>query len=356
MKPLVVLFLLCVPASGWAQVWYSIVNLEALGAPASERSGARSLNNAGEVAGTYWTPGQGELRVFTYTDGRGMRDLGVSLGGLTHATGVNDSGQIAVFGTPWGGDNAVYRHSPGQGLVSLGGLGGQESETYGINNQGQVTGFSELPNGTVHAFRYTDGVGMQDLGSLYGGNSVGRAINNLGWVTGNSDGWNVFLYRDGASMSYLGQGIGWAVNDQGAVAGATLVTASGGQAFFYLNGEMSLLGSLGAGSSEARGINEHNEVVGWGYAPAPGGGRMSHAFVWNRANGMVDLNSVVPADSGWVLTEALDINDFGQIVGVGNYNGRITAFRLDPIPEPVTWALLVWGGLVLLGRRQRRGS
>jgi probable HAF family extracellular repeat protein len=39
---------------------------------------------------------------------------------------------------------------------------------------------------------------------------------------------------------------------------------------------------------------------------------------------------VLPADSGWVLSFAVDINDRGQIVGGGFHNGAFHAFLLSP--------------------------
>jgi hypothetical protein len=45
---------------------------------------------------------------------------------------------------------------------------------------------------------------------------------------------------------------------------------------------------------------------------------------------VIDLNTLLPANSGRTLTEARDINDRGQIVGTGVVNGRQRAFLLTP--------------------------
>jgi len=42
------------------------------------------------------------------------------------------------------------------------------------------------------------------------------------------------------------------------------------------------------------------------------------------------LNNLIPANSGWVLGRAVDINDAGQIVGNGFKNGQPKAFLLTP--------------------------
>ena len=50
----------------------------------------------------------------------------------------------------------------------------------------------------------------------------------------------------------------------------------------------------------------------------------------------VDLNSLLPAGSfsnfGWFLNEATGINNSGQVVGVGQKNGKNVAFLLTPTP------------------------
>ncbi len=56
---------------------------------------------------------------------------------------------------------------------------------------------------------------------------------------------------------------------------------------------------------------------------------------------MIDLNDLIPSNSGWMLADAKAINDSGQIVGYGfDINGEQHAFLLTPIPEPSTLALL----------------
>jgi probable HAF family extracellular repeat protein len=104
-------------------------------------------------------------------------------------------------------------------------------------------------------------------------------------------------------------------------------------------------------------------VVGYSY-DAQG---KSRAFIWT--NGMLfDLNTLVEDAPGWTLTAAYGINESGQIVGSGLFNGRHSAFLLDPVlleisaasrnlsavsdvPEPSTVILLA-GGLLAFACRQ----
>jgi len=279
------------------------------------------IDNLGQVVGGYWNPSATEARIFVYSPATGTMDIGPGPGWFLYARDINLAGQISAYGAGIA-TFAAYRYSPGTGYLLL--ASSDDVEAGGINDRGQVTG-TALFQQQYHAFRYTDGIGLEDLGSLFGGASDGRAINNLGWVTGNSDGWNVFLYRDDLGMTLIGPGIGWAINDQGAIAGETALTPTSGQAFIYLNGSMQLLGNFG-GPSEARGINNSNHVVGTTVIE-----RRIYGFLWTEQEGMLLLNSLIPPDSGWHITDLFDINDAGQMVGSGAFNGKPTAVLLDPL-------------------------
>jgi len=307
---------------------YEIINLEALGLPATDSSYARGINNLGQVAGNYWDPSVAQSRLFLYSPGIGSIDLGPGPVPIMFASGINNPGQISAHGVA--GIDYAYRYTPGAGYTLLAG----DADPRAINDSGQIVGVAQFMSGE-RAFRYTEEIGIQDLGSLFGGGSRANAINNAGWVTGSSDGWNVFLYRDDLGMTLLGPGIGWAINDQGVVAGDTALSASSSQAFIYLNGSMQLLGNFG-GPTEARGINNLNQVVG-----TAGVERENHGFIWTAEEGMLDLNSLIDPNSGWRIANVFDINDAGQIVGFGAFNGKPTAVLLNPIPEPSSSALLL---------------
>jgi hypothetical protein len=61
----------------------------------------------------------------------------------------------------------------------------------------------------------------------------------------------------------------------------------------------------------------------------PAGGK--HAFVYTDAGGSVDLNTLVAADSGWVLSNAVGVNTNGQIVGHGLVGVNPRVYRLTPV-------------------------
>jgi hypothetical protein len=55
-----------------------------------------------------------------------------------------------------------------------------------------------------------------------------------------------------------------------------------------------------------------------------------HAFISTGGGLIQDLNALIPAGAGWVLGEATDINDAGEIVGYGSVHGQEHGFLLTP--------------------------
>ena len=85
-------------------------------------------------------------------------------------------------------------------------------------------------------------------------------------------------------------------------------------AFLWKNGVMTDLGNLGL-TSYAHFINSKGQVGG--------GSRVSRvpsqssAFLWEKGGPMIDLNTLIPANSSLHLAIAFSINDRGEIVGTG---------------------------------------
>jgi probable HAF family extracellular repeat protein len=188
-------------------------------------------------------------------------------------------------------------------------------------------GQTQTTGGNNHAFLYSGGI-MIDLGTLPGySSSFAAGINAAGQVVGYSD--------TNFSISY--------------------------HAFLYSGGIMTDLGTLGGPFSFAGGINDAGQIVG--YSATAGN---PNAFPWcspacnydaflYSGGIMTDLNSLLPANSGWQLEFATAINNSGQIAGTGFINGQQHAYLLDTAstPEPTSLALLGAGAALLILIRKR---
>lgn len=287
------------------------------------RSFGYALNQAGQVAGYSgtWSAvfGANDQHAVFY-DGTSMRDLGSG-----RAWGINAAGHVVGHGSKGA---FVY---DGVGITWLGTISGKGfSAAYGINADGTIVGTSVIRTGELHAFVRTRRK-LQDLGTLPGTtHSEAQAVNTAGQIAGHS--WNVtsvavghraFVY-DG-SMRDIGtlggaEAMAFDINDAGSVVGKAQTPFGTWSAYKYAAGVMHDLGGIGGTASVAYGMNNRGEVVG------ESGGR---AFLHSDGT-MIDLNSLLPSNSGWFLREAQDITDGGVIVGTGLYGGEYRAFLLEP--------------------------
>jgi len=343
------------PASHAAQAEYTVTDLGTLRADGSGNSSAYAINAAGAVAGVADTS-EGSRRTFLWESGTGMIDLGtrgVTFGGDKSTTlainggdPLSNSGYIAgEASTPLspGGTSHAFVFGP-HGITDLNGLGpfhgGQNSRATGVNSSGQVAGMSEVESGVFHAFRYdANASGMEDLGTLGGPTSRANGINDLGEIVGAADlaggathgvCWSPFK---GTVQIFLRNGQyaeAFAINDYSVVVGSGSGSTKGSKNAFISDlaaNKTTVLSSLpGATVTQALAINNFDQVVGTSGNSSNGSER---AVMW-QAGAITDLNTLLPASSGWVLHVATGINDAGQIIGTGSHNGNLRAFLLTP--------------------------
>jgi len=292
-----------------------IIDLGALGGNESQANG---INNRGQIVGTYANEilddfsfyGFGtQTRAFIWENGV-MQDLGTLGGPDAFDTAINERGQVAGDSytdwtpNPTTGIPTVHPFLWENGrMLDLGSLGGTFGVIAGLNNHGVVVGLMTLPGDEFnHPFLWDRGT-LYDLGTLGGSNGEAVAINDGGVVTGVAD------LPDGSH-----------------------------NAFLWKNGVMTDLGNLGV-TSFPHGINSKGQVVGASRVSRTPS--LTRAFLWEKGGPMIDLNTLIPANSPLHLTFAERINDRGEICGtgvppgvsVGDVESLGHAFLLIPVGE-----------------------
>ena len=341
-------------AGGAAATTYTIAEIGTLG---GARSQAWGLNAAGQVVGWAETAA-GQQRAYLWADGR-LTDLGTLPGGeASMAVAVNARGQVVggsttAPGQQLGGPGTrAFLWQDGR-LTDLGTLpGGDFSQATGINDAGQVIGFANRRPGTPIQAVLWQGGAPTELGTLPG--AVGgraNAINNRGQVVGvairGPDQPLRAVLWAGGQVTDLGLPAGhaasraFAINDTGLIAGrASDATEPVNPSIcpaplrcvplLYRDGAwVQLATPPGSPNGLASGVNNAGQVVGL-TQPPDGAGR---ALLWD-GTAVTDLNTLIPAGSGWALTEALGITDRGQIVGNGLLNGQQRGYLLTPAAMP----------------------
>jgi len=268
-----------------AALWSQKTGLRDLGVPPGfYSSGANGINNQGHAVGNAATPDDSSTLAFIYKKGR-LVVLGPSKSpAISRANAINNLDQIAGESVIRGkaGSRAVVW--AGKKLLDVGGCCGGIANA--INDQGQAVGYLFDAEGHYHAFLWDGNHGRRQLGPKEGfSNAV--AINNRGHVVIKLNVEDILLYAEGKTTVL----------------------------------------KLSPHNNTAHGINDADVVVG-ASGPTPDKNR---AFVWDKQHGFRDLNKWIPADSGWLLQTASDINNRGQIVGWGEYRGKDNVgFLLTP--------------------------
>jgi len=354
-------------ASGAANaVQFNMVVLDSLGGD----SGAYGMNESGQIVGNAYNSATGVTEAVVWNSGVVM-SLGVE--GIARAvnnsgTVVGENGNNATKNNT--GDGRAYKWDSINGYQDLGDLNGSYAGAWGINESGVITGnsytnYSDFGLLQMHAFRWDAGT-MSDLAppNSTAGYSRGMAINDSGTVVGrasldtftNSD---KFMAQWDASDTFThftgpyNYSSGRDINNAGVSVGLSKdINGDDRASIWSASGSITVFDTFGGDRSLFNAINEAGIAVGF----AKDAGDIKRAMITLDGTTLVDLNTLVNLSGTGFLTlnEATDINEFGEIVGIGTRSdGSVGAFALTAVPVPgAVW--LFASGLGMIGWLRRR--
>lgn len=215
------------------------------------------------------------------------------------------------------------------------------TDASGINNAGQIVGgfqatLAQLPQGfleTSGIFSVIPGLGAAGI------NSSGQIVGTLGMPGITSE--TAFLDTNGAIIplmlpfSNVVSSEGGGINDSSQIVGVYFSSSSGtfvAHGFLDSNGAFSSIDAPGAAGTYTYGINNAGQIVGF---EQTGPQLTIQAFI--------DMNGTFTTFQvpGGADTVAYGINNRGEIVG---------SF-FTPVPEPISFALLIAGLTAVVGSR-----
>jgi len=375
-----------------AQPHYTITDLGTLGGPGTN-SNPYGLNAYGWVAGSSNLVANGPEHAFLWFGGGRLFNLG-TLGGPkcptcnSGANGMNVLAETAVGSEtsnmdPNGEDFCAYgTHHQCLGAIGTPwGLralpllpGGNNANALDVNDLGRAVGLAEngasdttcASGGTAFQVLRFEAVSwgpdgrIQELNPLPG-DTVGFAtgINDRGQAVGASGlcsntayltpfgpfAPHAVLWDSDGSPTDLGHlegepagiyNIATSINDRGDVVGFACVGGDTNPATciedtFLWTKETGMQdlgrfpGAIATGPPCCHTINNNGVIVGISIDASFN----ERAIVWEGKT-PVDLNTLIPKDSGWYLVCAQGVNDAGEIVGFGTINGSTHAFRATP--------------------------
>ncbi len=354
---------------------YEVIDLGGLG---GNQSFGWGINNSGETVGYANGPlveGSSEERVFDihafYNDLNQTYDLNTNEETNGFAFKINDAGIIigyineTIDGFVNGRESAVKFSANNAPEILDVDDGFSGSRALGINSDGDIVGygrfnFEDADGNTISAnrgFRITSSGTSEPL-PIFGNeqtsdfDSYAISVNDndviLGWSERIHEG-NVNLIGAVAHVTLVDgtqveipnfggrEGYGLDINNNNIVVGRAQDDEGFFKPFVY-DSSLDVITEIPYINNDfrdgvANSINQNNQVVG-NVLVTPITIRRYGAFLYEN-NQINMLNNMIKCDSGWDLQQANDINDNGEIVGIGTFENEVRAFKLIPTGEPV---------------------
>ncbi len=267
---------------------------------------------------------------------------------FTELLGINNGGTIV------GLHNAINKGfsitNPGT-FTAENPPGSVQTDVVGINNAGVSTGFFVDAGGTTHGFidsndtfstldatatAFNQLLSINDMGQEAGYSSLDPAgqVNQLAYVRQTN---GTYTYLDNAAhtlnlpANVNSQATG--INNADQVVGFFMPTTTTSDGFVLNNGKLTVLQAPGSTFTQALGENNEGQIVGF-YNDASGA---THGFVYSGGN-----YTTVDAPNA-TATTINGINDVGQVVGfdvdaAGNTNGITTKLPEAKVADTTTGA------------------
>lgn len=330
------------PAPGAAgPARYTVTDVGTLGGATSEAFG---LSASGQVVGQSETA-DGRRHAFLYfpagyqiratgayvprRNGRpALLDLTPGLAGNSKASAINRFNVVAGSADTVTGPRAATWNGFFEKMLG-------PNEAFCINGRGQVGGVGTIwqadsgnsqrlaPAGSGAVFY---AYGISDTGDVVGGELFDTTHGTTRPFLRRKTGYETLAQPAAKGSSAAA----YAINESGQIVGT-----NGHEAFLWQGGKITWLAAA-VRASVAYAINDAGEIVG--QADVSWRDQSLRAVLWEHGE-MIDLNTRIPAASGWTLIEARGINAQGQICGTGVIGGRRHAFLLTPAARPVARAV-----------------
>ena len=270
------------------------------------------INDSEVVIGTTARADE-EHQAALWTEKDGLRVIDLPAG-FTAAEPKSINAKGEIVGTAWqeASKHSAFRYF--QGALSL--LPEHQATAMAINNAGAFAG-----QVAEHLTLWDDGKATQ-LGDCCGGivHSINANKQVVGQVNDKEGHYSAFLWDRIHSIQpvaapHSANSTALSINGHGHV---LLQSFTPNTIYVVRDGKPSPVKLSPEFASQPLSMNDCDVIVGE-FGPASD---FNHAFIWDSKSGFRDLNKLADTGAEWTLETALDINNRGEIVGIGDRGGQ----------------------------------